>query len=59
MKRTNLIYENKKKLKGSSISIKESFTPKRMKIIQKARDEHGFKKRLETRWKDNVLECSE
>ena len=39
----NLIFKNKKKLKGSRISITENLTAKRMKKLQTAREEHRFK----------------
>ena len=39
----NLIFKNKKKLKGSRISVTENLTARRMKKLQTAREEHGFK----------------
>ena len=39
----DLIYKNRKKLKGSKISITENLKAKIMKILQKAREEHPFK----------------
>ena len=38
----NKIYRNKKKLKGTGISVKESLTVKRIKMLEKARKEHTF-----------------
>ena len=34
--------KNKKKIKGSGISITDNLAVKRMKILQKARQEHAF-----------------
>ena len=39
----NLIFFKKNKLKGSRISITENLVAKRMKKLQTAREEHGFK----------------
>ena len=36
------VFSNKKNLKGPNVSITESLTPKRIKILKKARIEHGF-----------------
>ena len=36
----NKIYRNKKKLKGTGISVKESLTVKRINMLEKAREEH-------------------
>ena len=38
----NKIYRNKKVLKGKGISVTESLTAKRIKMLQKARELHGF-----------------
>ena len=37
-----LVFENKKLLKGSGISVTESLTLKRMEHLKKAREQHGF-----------------
>ena len=39
----NLLYKNKKRHKGSRISITENLLAKRTKVLQKAREEHEFK----------------
>ena len=39
----NRIYRNKKKLKGTGISVAESLTAKRIKMLEKSREEHTFK----------------
>ena len=36
------VFRNKKLLKGSSISVTESLTQKRMEHLKKAREQHGF-----------------
>ena len=36
------IFKNKKKLKGKSISVRESLTKKHMEALKKAREDHGF-----------------
>ena len=36
------IFDNKKRLKGTGVSLTESLTARRMKELKKARDEHGF-----------------
>ena len=36
------IIASKRKLKGMGVSITESFTVKRMELLKKAREEHGF-----------------
>ena len=36
------VFRNKKLLKGSTISVAESLTPKRMEHFKKAREKHGF-----------------
>ena len=38
----NRIYRNKKKLKGTGISLTESLTAKRINVLEKAREEHTF-----------------
>ena len=38
----NRIYRNKKKLKGTGISVTESLTAKRINMLEKAREEHTF-----------------
>ena len=38
----NIIYRNKKVLKGKGISVTESLTAKRIKMLEKARELHGF-----------------
>ena len=38
----NRIYRNKKKLKGTEISVKESLTAKRINMLEKAREEYTF-----------------
>ena len=38
----NRIYRNKKKLKGTEISVKESLTAKRINMLEKAREEYIF-----------------
>ena len=38
----NRIYRNKKKLKGTGISVTESLTTKRINVVEKAREEHSF-----------------
>ena len=38
----NRICRNKKKLKGTGISVTESFTTKRINMVGKAREEHSF-----------------
>ena len=40
---SNLVLKNKNKAKGSRISTTENITAKRMKKLQAAREEHGFK----------------
>ena len=37
------IFRNKKVLKGKGVSITESLTQKRVELLKKAREEHGFK----------------
>ena len=37
------IFRNKKVLKGKRVSITESLTQKRVELLKKAREEHGFK----------------
>ena len=39
---THVIYRNKKVLKGKGISVTESLTAKRIKVLEKARALHGF-----------------
>ena len=36
------VFESKRKLKGTSVSITQSLTAKRMEQLNKAREEHGF-----------------
>ena len=36
------VFASKRKLKGTGVSITESFTAKRMEQLNKAREEHGF-----------------
>ena len=38
----NTIYRNKKFLKGKGISVTESLTAKRIKMLEEARELHGF-----------------
>ena len=38
----NGIYRNKKKLKGTGISVTESLTARRINMLEKAREEHTF-----------------
>ena len=38
----NRIYRNKKKLKGTGISVTESLTVKRIKLLEKAREGYTF-----------------
>ena len=38
----NRIYRNKKKVKGTGISVTESLTAKRINMLEKAREEHTF-----------------
>ena len=38
----NTIYRNKKVLKGKGISVTESLTTKKFKMLEKARELHGF-----------------
>ena len=38
----NKIYRNKKKLKGTEISVTESLTVKRINMLEKAKEEHTF-----------------
>ena len=38
----NRIHRNKKKLKGTGISVTESLTAERINILEKAREEHTF-----------------
>ena len=38
----NRIYRNKKKLKGTGISVTESLTARRMNMLEKAREEYTF-----------------
>ena len=38
----NRIYRNKKKLKGTGISVTESLTVKRIKLLEKATEEYTF-----------------
>ena len=38
----NAIYRNKKVLKGKGTSMMESLTAKRIKMLEKARELHGF-----------------
>ena len=38
----NRIYRNKKKLKGTRISVTESLTAMRINMLEKAREEHTF-----------------
>ena len=38
----NSIYRNKKLLKGKGISVTETLTAKRFKMLEKARELHGF-----------------
>ena len=39
----HLIFINKKKLKGTGISITESLTTRRLRALNEAKDEHGFR----------------
>ena len=39
---SNTIYRNKKILKGKGISVMESLTATRIKMLEKARELHGF-----------------
>ena len=39
---SNTIYRNKKVLKGKGISVTKSLTTKRFKMLEKARELHGF-----------------
>ena len=38
----NRIHRNKKKLKGTGISVTESLTARRMNMLEKAREEYTF-----------------
>ena len=48
-----MIYRNKKKLKGTGISVTESLTAMRINMLEKARAH--FEQRVVTRWKDYVF----
>ena len=39
----NLIFTNKKMLKGSGVSITESLTTRRLRVLNQAKEEHGFR----------------
>ena len=43
LQHSNFVLKNKNKAKGSRISTTENITAKRMKKLQAAREEHGFK----------------
>ena len=49
----NRIYRNKKKLKGTGISVRESLTAKRNSMLEKAREEYAFN----NGWSQEVRLC--
>ena len=42
----NRTYSNKKKLKGTGISVTESLTTKKINMLEKGREEHTFNNKL-------------
>ena len=53
------IFKNKKRLKGKSISVTESLTKKRIEVLKKAREDHGFENAWSSEGKTLYKDISE